>query len=162
MRDPVRCDVSLDEEEKPAGVAAPCLATTSETLERALAEVERSLAEGRPAAGVDRVHTAFHAYLRELATSSGIASEDSGIVDLFRWLRQSHPALQAAGPRAADITRILNAMSTVVDALNPLRNKASLAHPTDALLADAEAMLVINTVRTLLQYVEKRVQGPPS
>ena len=151
---------SLDEDAEPAGVAAPWPAKISETLERALGEVERSLAEGRPATGVDRVHTAFHAYLRELAMSVGHDPADAGIVELFRTLRQSHPALQAAGPRAADITRILSAMATVVDALNPLRNRASLAHPAAALLADAEAMLVINTVRTLLHYFEKRVRGP--
>ena len=149
---------SLDEAVEPAGVPAPRPAAPSETLERALAEVERSLAEGQPAAGVDRVHTAFHAYLRQLADAAGLgAAPDAGMVDLFRLLRQSHPSLQAAGPRAGEITRIIHAMATIVDALNPLRNRASLAHPADGLLADAEAMLVINAVRTLLHYVEKRV-----
>jgi hypothetical protein len=151
---------ALDEDAEPAGVVAPAPVTTSQTLERALGEVERSLAEGQPATGVDRVHTAFHAYLQELASSIGHDQRDAGIVELFRTLRQSHPALQATGPGAADITRILNAMATVVDALNPVRNRASLAHPAEGLLADAEAMLVINTVRTLLHYFEKRVRGP--
>jgi hypothetical protein len=151
---------ALDERAEPTAVAAPAPVRTSQTLERALGEVERSLAEGQPATGVDRVHTAFHAYLRELATSIGHDSGDAGIVELFRTLRQSHPALQATGPRAADITRILNAMATVVDALNPLRNRASLAHPAEGLLADAEAMLVINAVRTLLHYFEKKVREP--
>jgi hypothetical protein len=49
-------------------------------------------------------------------------------------------------------------MATIVDALNPLRNKASLAHPTEELLADAEAMLVINAVRTLVHYLEKKMR----
>lgn len=153
---------ALDEhaEAEPAGVAAPALVTTSQTLERALAEVERSLAAGEPATGVDRVHTAFHAYLRELAAGIGRDDGEAGIVELFRLLRQAHPALQPTGPRAADVTRILNAMATVVDALNPLRNRATLAHPVDGLLADPEAMLVINTVRTLLHYFEKRLRAP--
>lgn len=150
---------ALAEQEGPVGVAAPTPVTTSQTLERALAEVERSLAQGQPATGVDRVHTAFHAYLRELATSIGHDSTDAGIVDLFRTLRQAHPAFQAVGTRAGDITRVLNGMATIVDALNPLRNRASLAHPAESLLADAEAMLVINTVRTLLHYFDKRARG---
>lgn len=152
--------VALDEHAEPAGVAAPAPVTTSQILERALAEVERSLADGQPATGVDRIHTAFHAYLREQAASIGQNLDDAGIVDIFRTLRQLHPAFQATGPRAADITHVLTAMATVVDALNPLRNKASLAHPAKGLLADAEAMLVINTVRTLLHYFEMRVRGP--
>lgn len=47
----------------------------------------------------------------------------------------------------------------IVDALNPLRNRASLAHPNESLLAEPEAMLVINSVRTLLHYIDSRVHG---
>jgi len=151
--------VSLSERIEPTVVRAPNLATTSESLERALAEVERSLAAGQPAAGVDRIHTALHAYLLGIADANGRDPGDLGLTDLLKVLRQSHPALQPTGPRAADITRILNAFGTVVDALNPLRNRASLAHPADELLPDAEAMLVINAVRTLFHYLEKRLQG---
>ena len=150
---------SLSEDSEPTVVPAPSPATTSETLERALAEVERSLAEGRPATGVDRIHTALHAYLRAVAESAGLAAGVAGLTDLVRLLRQSHPALQPTGPRPAEITRILNAVATIVDALNPLRNRASLAHPVEDLLPDAEAMLAINATRTLLHYFEKRLKG---
>jgi hypothetical protein len=152
---------TLDEGGEPVAVPTPTPTRTSDALERALAEVERALADGRPAVAVDRVHTALHAYLRGVAESAGLVpAADTGIVELFRMLRTAHPGLQAAGPRAAEITRILQAIATIVDALNPLRNRASLAHPPEeALLPDAEAMLVINAVRTLLHYLEKRLGG---
>lgn len=149
--------VALSRDVDPGMVAAPSPALASETLERALSDVQRALADGRPADGVDRVHTALHAYLRGLAESHGQVLGDAGIVELLRTLRQSHPALQASGPRAADITRVLNALATIVDALNPIRNRASLAHPAEV-LAEAEAMLVINAVRTLLHYLESRLR----
>jgi hypothetical protein len=47
-------------------------------------------------------------------------------------------------------------MATILDALNPVRNNASMAHPTSALIGEAEAVLVINTVRTLLTYLEAK------
>lgn len=150
---------ALGEDTEPASVAPPVPSVSSDVLEQALVDVERALADGRPSTGIDRIHTAFHTYLRDLARQVGLGLQDAGMPELFKALRLSHPALQAIGPRAADLTRILNAMATVIDALNPLRNKASLAHPSDGLLPDAEAMLVINAVHTLLHYLEKRVRG---
>lgn len=150
----------LDQSEEAVPVRPPAPAKASEVLERALAEVERSLAEGRPASGVDRVHTALHAYLQELAASSEIVTApQSGIVELFGLLRQNHPALHANGPHGAEITRVLRALAKVIAELDSLRNNASLAHPAaEGLLPDAEAMLVINASRTLLHYLEKKIR----
>jgi hypothetical protein len=50
-------------------------------------------------------------------------------------------------------------MATVVDVLNPLRNKASVAHPNQDLLAEPEALLVINSVRTLLNYLDSKLHA---
>jgi hypothetical protein len=38
-----------------------------------------------------------------------------------------------------------------MDALNPVRNRATVAHPNAELLEKEEAMLVINVARTLLR-----------
>ena len=149
--------VALGEELSPGVVLAPSPAAASDVLEQALADVERALASGRPASAIDRVHTALHAYLRDLARVARLpVTPDTGMPELFKVLRKSHVALLPAGPRREDLERIMSALATIVDALNPLRNKASLAHPTDQLLADAEAMLAINAVRTLFHYLEMR------
>jgi abortive infection Abi-like protein len=149
--------VSYDENSEPMAVAAPSLATTSDVLERALGDVERSLREGQPAHGVDRIHTALHVYLGEVARSAGLQlADDASTTDIFRLLRQ-HPSLLPTGPRAGDLTRVIQSMASVVDALNPIRNRASLAHPTDALLDPPEAMLVVNAVRTLLHFLESKL-----
>lgn len=50
-------------------------------------------------------------------------------------------------------------MGAVADALGPLRNNASAAHPNDALLDEPEAMLPINAARTILHYVDSRVRA---
>ena len=150
--------VSYDETAEPQAVAAPTLASSSDVLERALADVERSLRDGQPAHSVDRIHTALHVYLKEVAKSAGLAvGADPSTTELFRMLRQQHPALQPAGARAADLTRVIQSMASVVDALNPIRNRASLAHPADELLEAPEAMLVVNAVRTLLHFLGSKL-----
>jgi hypothetical protein len=37
-----------------------------------------------------------------------------------------------------------------------LRNKASVAHPNPVLLPEPEAMLVVNSVRTILHYLDEK------
>lgn len=46
--------------------------------------------------------------------------------------------------------------SRIFDALGPVRNRASIAHPNIELLAEPEAMLVINVGRTLLNYLDAK------
>jgi Abortive infection C-terminus len=54
---------------------------------------------------------------------------------------------------------VLRSFGSIVDKLNPLRNNASVAHPNSDLLPPAEAMLVVNVVRTLLQYLDAKLRG---
>jgi hypothetical protein len=57
------------------------------------------------------------------------------------------------GPHADDIDRILKSFASAVDALNTLRNRASIAHPNPTILAREEAYLYINVVRTIMAYI---------
>lgn len=58
-----------------------------------------------------------------------------------------------------DITKVLNALATVIDSLNPIRNHGSIAHPNEDVLDEPEAILVINAIRTLLNYFEVRIKN---
>jgi len=69
-------------------------------------------------------------------------------------LRVNHPAFCRTGAQAEAIERMHRAVATIVDALNPVRNNATLAHPNPILLDEPEAMLVINAARTLLHYLD--------
>ena len=56
---------------------------------------------------------------------------------LFRKLEANHPKLADLGPRSQDIKTVLNASASILDALLPGRNQASVAHPNDSLLGEA-------------------------
>lgn len=138
-------------------VATPAPKITTAVVERAISDMEALIQTSGAVSGVDRVHTVLHGYLRAVCASEGIPySEDDGITRLFKLLRQHHPALQNLGVHSHDTERILQSLATIMDALNPIRNKASLAHPNEDLLDKDEAMLVINAARTLLHYLNAK------
>lgn len=138
------------------------LRTASETVRRALDDADNLMRTSGPQSAVDRLHTAMHGYLLNLCAEAGIAYGDRPTMNqLFKALRAQHPSLGGLGARSEDVAKMLGSMAAILDALNPVRNNAPMAHPNSALIGQAEAVLVINTVRTLLAYLEaKRAASP--
>ena len=144
-----------------AVVEIDILKSASEVVKRALADADSLLRTSGPQSAVDRVHTAMHGYLKSLCDESSIEYPSTPtMTQLLKALRREHVAFSEPGPREDDIRRIANSMGSILDALNPVRNLASVAHPNEELLGDAEAMLVINTVRTLMSYLEVKLSLP--
>lgn len=141
-----------------AAVMPPSLAISSEVVEHALKDAA-ALLEGRgPTSAVDRVHTALHGYLKAACLRAGLdVPTDSNAPFLFRLLKQQHPALQDRGVHQEPLTRALHALANVIDALNQLRNRASLAHANDVLLYREDALLTVNAARTIIQYLDAKL-----
>lgn len=149
--------VTLDTNERVEEVTQPVLKVTSEAVEAALADAEELIRTEGPSHAVDRVHTALHGYLRAVLQQDNITFDsEASITALFKLLREKHPAFHYLGPRSSDIAKVSGSLSTIIDSLNTLRNKASGAHPTEH-LDDPEAMLVINAVRAILRYVDEKL-----
>jgi hypothetical protein len=147
-----------DRLEKDTSVSFVATSITSDVVERAINDAETLIRTQGATSGVDRLHTALHGYLRKTCEDAAIAYEDSAsMTALFKRIKADHPAFQEDGPRAQDITQVMRAMSAIMDALNPLRNNASVAHPNETLLDEPEAMLAINATRTILHYLDAKV-----
>jgi Abortive infection C-terminus len=141
-----------------AVVPIPTPAITSAVLERALADTETLIRTNGATSGVDRVHTALHVYMLAVCNEAKIAHQsDESTIAIFKLLREQHPKLKDLGPRSQDLVHVLRSISAIIDALNPVRNQASVAHPNEELLDTAEAMLVINVSRTILHYLNARL-----
>ena len=109
---------------------------------------------------VDRIHTALHGHLHALCEAEGIVGPDPATLQgLLQTLRRNHPRLGPTGPRARKVSRVLYAMGTILDALYPLRNRASVAHANTELLEAEEAMLVVNATRTILAYLDAKLSS---
>lgn len=129
-----------------------------DVVRQALRDAQDMIDGGRPSSAVDRLHTALHGYLRSICDDADIEYErDDTVQKLLKLISMHHPRILEDEQTKDLIQRILGPLSTVVDRINDARNTKSLAHPNEDLLGDAEAILVINMVRTLLHYLEGRL-----
>ncbi|MBE2320402.1 abortive infection family protein [Solirubrobacter sp. CPCC 204708] len=148
--------------ESGAAVSALTPSVTRDVVLHALADAESLVRAGRPTSAVDRVHTALHGHLLALCEAGGVVTPpDASMTAIFKALRRGHPQLQDLGPRSQDIEKVLNAASAIFDALGPLRNRASVAHPNLELLGQPEAMLVVNVGYSLLNYLSAKLETEP-
>ena len=149
---------ALDTRTAPVPVPAPAPQITTRSVERALNEAEQLLRTGGAASALDRAHTALHGYLKVVCARAQIPTgPDDAMTSLFKRIRMEHPAFRTEGPHDPHVGRIVGAMATVLDALNPLRNRASMAHANDDLLDEPEAMLALNSARALLHYLDAKL-----
>ena len=141
-----------------ATVQSPNLKIASDVVMRAITDAETLLANTGATSSVDRIHTALHGFLIAACDQQGISyPSNPSLTKLFKLLRDQHPRLIDMGPRSNDIARILNSMASAIDALQPIRNQASVAHPNSVLLDRPEALLVINFARAILSYLDEKL-----
>ncbi len=131
---------------------------TSDVVLRALTDAETLIQTSGPTSAVDRVHTVIHGYLMAVCDAENIVyrREDSMVV-LLRGIEANHSKLTDLGPRAQDVKKVINGFASVLDAMLPVRNQASVAHPNPSLLGEPEARLVINASRTILHYLDDKL-----
>lgn len=128
--------------------------SVSTTVMRALGDAKALIGTIDASSAIDRAHTALHGYLVQLCTDSQIILPSEPTASkAFKELRQHHPALQAYGHRADEVTRVLNSFATSIDAFSTLRNKASLAHVNE-LLDVPEATAIVNAMYTIFKYIQ--------
>lgn len=144
----------------PTPVPSPVLGKQYSVVEAALSDAEQLLRSGGGArSALDRAHTALHGYL--LAQCAGRTPSplptDGSFQAAFGYLQQHHPALKYDGTRSKEIGMVLSGCAKIIEASNTLRNKVSMAHPNQETLPEAEAMLVINAMRSILHYLEMKL-----
>ena len=131
---------------------------TSEVVKQAIADAEVLISSNGASNAVDRIHTALHGYLKNLCDKECITyGKDANLTKVFKILRKDHAAFQVDVLRKHDIEKMLMGLATVIDSLNTIRNQASLSHPQDALLAEAEAKLAINASISIFHYLEDKL-----
>ena len=151
--------VSMDVNESLAIVSSPTPQFTTATVDRALMDAQNLILTSGAISAVDRVHTAFHGYLKEVCDESAIGySSDPSVADLFNLIRNNHPKFTNLGPHDPSVLAVLRASAKIIDAVNTLRNQASVAHPNLTLLGEPEAVLIINATRTLLHYLDSKLK----
>ena len=142
-----------------ADVSQPTLAITSDIVEETPRHAETLIGKHGAAGALDRVHTAFHGYLEKACKDAGIrVTEDAGITALLALLREHHPSLDITEPEEkARVDQVMRGIARIVDTLDPLRNRKSIAHP-NVLLPEPEARLILDQIRTILPYLDAKLR----
>jgi hypothetical protein len=132
--------------------------SASQVVRTALADADALFQTNGAVSAIDRLHTALHGYLRSICEEAQMPiPEGASITTIFKALRTQHPRLNGTSQHGDEVARIVMAFASVVDAVNTLRNHASVAHPNEDLLAPAEAELTVNAVRTLFNYIVSKI-----
>lgn len=131
------------------------IATKSGTVKKAVEDAEAFIREGKYDSAVDRVHTAFHGYLRQLLTEHCISFDaDEGVPGLYSKLHGCYAEIIKPKDVGDRIKTILRSAGGMVNAVNELRNNNTVAHPNGQLIQIREAELVIRMVNAIVLYIE--------
>lgn len=144
-----------ESEDNSTDVSFQQIVTRSETIQKAVGDAEVFIRDGRYDSAVDRVHTAFHGYLRTLLKEHNVAyEEDDGLPALFTKLHGYYKTSIQPSVVADRVRTILRSAGGMINAVNELRNNNTIAHPNGELIQAREARLVIRLVNAIVDYIE--------
>lgn len=128
----------------------------TEVIDKAIADAELFMQQGKYDSAFDRIHTAFHGYLRKLLDNKKVAYEESDTLSqLYTKLHTKINAEIGSSAIADLIKTTLRSASGIISSMNDLRNRHSLSHPNDDLLDKREAEMVIALIKTVSDYINK-------
>ncbi len=149
-----------ESEENCTDVSFQQIAARSGTVQKAVEDAEVFIREGRYDSAVDRVHTAFHGYLRQVLTEHGVTyGVEDGLPALFAKLHGYYGDSIQPPDVAERLKTILRSAGGMINAVNELRNNNTIAHPNGELIQKREAQLVIRIVNAVVDYVEDVENG---
>lgn len=128
----------------------------TEVIGKAISDAELLMGEGKYDSAFDRIHTAFHGYLRKLLDNKGVAYVESDTLSqLYTKLHTELSSNIGSTEIAELVKRSLRSASGVIAAINKMRNKHSLSHPNNDLLQKREAEFAIRLIKDLSDYINK-------
>lgn len=128
----------------------------TEVIGKAISDAELLMGEGKYDSAFDRIHTAFHGYLRKLLDNKGVAYVESDTLSQLYTKLHTELCSNIGSTEIAELVkRSLRSASGVIAAINEMRNKHSLSHPNNDLLQKREAEFAIRLIKDLSDYINK-------
>lgn len=127
----------------------------TDVVSKAIEDAEIFIREGKYDSAFDRVHTAFHGYLRKkLDILNEPYVESDALNQLYNKLH-TYVGTHIATDQSGIIKTTLRSASGIISSINDLRNRNSLAHPNNSIITSRDAELCIKIVKDLTDYIEK-------
>lgn len=125
----------------------------SRDFEAVAIAVRDAIEQGKPAVGLDRLHTFATKYLRSLCEKAGISVDRNKA--LHALMGEYRRYLHDDGKLESVMTgKILKAAAQLFQDFNDVRNDQSLAHDNPILNHD-EALLIFNTVTSCIRFLRE-------
>lgn len=139
-----------------------------EASRKALREANNLIGDGKFQESVDRVHTAFHGYLKSVCKILGekykeeyqqvfLSKLDLKDVEINKLFKFIDKVLAKEGIEE-ELRSILKAMATQIHQINTIRNHKSMAHPNEKLLSEDESIVVLGSVKIIMLYVHNKIK----
>lgn len=132
--------------------------SASEAVDHALKDAHHPPGASDLVGCMDQVHGALHGYLRDVCARAGLSvADDATVAQLFKSVRNGYPEFVALDQHDPQVGNVLTSLAEAVTALSRSRNVASISGQNQVSMEEAEAMLTVNLVRTLFDYLRARL-----
>lgn len=128
--------------------------SVTDAVAKAIEDAELFMRDGKFDSAFDRVHTAFHGYLRKKLGDLGESYEESDTLNQLYNKLHTYVSSNIAIDQSGIIKTALRSASGIISSINDLRNRHSLAHPNGSIITSREAKLCIKLVKDLTDYIE--------
>lgn len=126
----------------------------TEVISKAIADAELLMEQGKYDSAFDRIHTAFHGYLRKVLDNKQVTYEESDTLSQLYSKLHTEVGENIGSTEIAELVKkSLRSASGAIAAINEMRNRHSLSHPNDDLLQKREAIFAIKLVKDISDYI---------
>lgn len=124
----------------------------NETIE----DADNSMVQGDYDHAFDRIHTAIHAYFRNLLENFDIEFDrGDNILKLYKVIQREILNRTDNSSSKKRVEQILRSANGIIQALNEIRNNNSFAHPNDQIILKDEAKLALEIAKSLVDYLQE-------
>lgn len=131
--------------------------TLTDVISKAIEDAEVFMSDGKYDSAFDRVHTAFHGYLRKKLDDLGESYEESDTLNQLYNKLHNYVGVNIEIDQSGLMKTALRSASGIINSINELRNRHSLVHPNESIISVREAELCIRLVKELSDYIERSI-----
>lgn len=132
------------------------IATRTSTIKASLSDADSFMNAGRFDSALDRIHTAFHGYLRKLLTDYEVPYVESDSIPQLYAKLHSFYGTRIQPPKVGDLVKTaMRSAAGIISVLNDARNRHTVSHPNTELIQQREAKLVIQMIKLMVDYIEE-------
>lgn len=128
----------------------------TDVIKSAISDAEVFMNKGQYDSAFDRIHTAFHGFLRSKLDDFGIDYiESESLSQLYNKLHITIEKNITPVEVAELVKTIMRSGSGVITSINEIRNRHSLVHPNDLIINRREAEFTLQMIKVITDYINR-------